>query len=179
MSRSRLPSLSRAIAAIAVASGFTIGQGAQAADQKSLIKAVFIYNFARFTDWPADSFAGPGSGIRVCHAEGHPLAAALATIDGKEVGSRAIAVVPFPPTTRPPADCHIAVLTASDMRGPTPVEHGSLTVGDINDFSETGVAIGLIQVGRQVRFRINTTVIERAELRMSSKLLRLATKVVQ
>jgi hypothetical protein len=179
MNHNRLHSAARTIVAIVFGLAVAVAHGAQATDQKDLIKAAFIYNFARFTDWPSDSFAGAGSSVRICYQDDHPLAGALATIDGKQVGRRPVAVVPFSGSAGTPPDCHIVILTASEISTPAPVIRGQLTVGDIRNLAQTDVAVGLIQVGRQVRFQVNTSVIEQADLRMSSKLLRLAVKVVR
>jgi len=172
-------SLPQLVAASLLSLTAAFAQPAGADDQKSLIKAAFIYNFARFTDWPADSFTGARSSVRVCHWRDDPLGRALATIDDKQVGPRAIEVIALDRSAALPANCHIAVLDGPQVDGSAPVMRGLLTVADVRDLSQTGVAVGLVQIGRQVRFQVNTAMIARADLRMSSKLLRLAAKVVQ
>lgn len=179
MDRSCIPSLPRAIALLMLALGLAAGQPAQAADQRGLIKAAFIYNFARFTDWPADSFAEDSASVRVCYWKGDPLGSALATIEGKQVGPHSIEVVDLDGPAEPPPSCHVAVLSASEVAAGRLAVRGLLTIGDIADLGQGGVAVGLIQIGRQIRFQINATAIAGADLRMSSKLLRLAAKVVQ
>jgi hypothetical protein len=51
----------------------------------------------------------------------------------------------------------------------------TLTVSDIDQFAEHGGVIGLVAAGRSVRFVINTEAATRARLRLSSRLLSLAT----
>lgn len=151
-------------------------QPSHAGSRQNEIKAAFVFNFARFTKWPPDRFEGPSDPIRVCAHEGHTLADALGTIDGKKVGARAIAVATYPAGGPLGTGCHIALLPLGPVSIP---QRGMLTVGETPDFIERGGAVGLLQVGRQVRFQINQTSIREAELEMSSKLLRLATRVVK
>lgn len=177
MSRSSPLSALRQIAAIALAACFVSPPAAAAADQNSLIKAAFIYNFARFTDWPEGSFADARSSVRICHWSDDPLGPALATIDGKQIGPRAIEVVRLDTGAGVPQECHMAVLSAAEIGGAAPAIRGLLTVADLTVLAEADVAVGLIQIGRQIRFQVNMKAIEKADLRMSSRLLRLAAKV--
>ena len=52
-----------------------------------------------------------------------------------------------------------------------------LTVGDVENFVETGGMINLVMVGNKVRWEINHTQIKECGLRLSSQLLRTALKV--
>lgn len=140
------------------------------------IKAAFIFNFARFTEWPADSFVSNTSPMNICFPERHPLADPLAGIDGEHVGHRAIRLVPGGQSGGAIGTCHIVLVSES---GTTLPRNGILTVGDMPGFAEAGGAVELIQIGRQVRFQINESSVRGANLRMSSKLLRLATRVLK
>lgn len=149
---------------------------ASAADRQNDIKAAFIFNFARFTTWPADLFDAPHDPIRVCYHEGHHLADALAQIDGKPVGDHAIALIVHGQGEAFGQRCHIALVGPGNAFTPM---RGVLTVSDETDFVEQGGAVGLTQTGRQIRFQINLTSIKRSELQMSSRLMRLAARVKQ
>lgn len=151
---------------------------AVASERHDQIKAAFIYNFARFTEWPSDSFDSPSSSVRLCFRSSHPLSRALDTIDRKMVGDRSIELIRLHDGAVEAA-CHISLLSEADTAQSIPAARGLLTVGDAPHFAENGGVIELIQVGRQIRFQINSTAIDRAHLRMSSKLLRLATDVIQ
>ncbi|MEL6476540.1 MAG: YfiR family protein [Pseudomonadota bacterium] len=148
----------------------------RAGDRQDDIKAAFIFNFARFTTWPNDSFGEHPNEIRVCFHEGHHLTDSLTTIDGKQVGERVIRLVRQPAGASLQQGCNIAVLSHSQPATPA---RGVLTVSDSTGFIENGGSIGLLQVGRQVRFQINQQSIRQAELQMSSKLMRLATRVLK
>lgn len=180
MTMSRVLAALRTIAAVALAACLFASEAvAESGDQKSLIKAAFIFNFARFTEWPEGSFAGARSKVRICYRSDDPLGDALTTIDGKQIGTRAIEVVRLDKDAGMSQGCHIAILPAAEIRGAAPAIRGLLTIADLTDLGQTDVAVGLIQIGRQIRFQVNTSVIAEADLRMSSKLLRLAAKVYQ
>lgn len=139
-------------------------------------RAAIIYNFTRFSSWSADRFATPSSPVVLCVHPGHALAGHLAAFDGRPVGERILRV-------RRTADfdrgCHAAVIAAADVSPSTLASltrEGVLTIGDTNGFIAHG-AIGMITVGRQVRFEINNRVARDAEVVLSSRLLRLAVVV--
>jgi hypothetical protein len=54
-----------------------------------------------------------------------------------------------------------------------------LTVSDIKNFAQTGGVIGFVTVDERIRFDINQAAAERADLQISSQLLKLARSVVQ
>ncbi|MEM7237404.1 MAG: YfiR family protein [Pseudomonadota bacterium] len=147
-----------------------------ASEREDNIKAAFIFNFARFTEWPAGSFREASSRIRICFRSDHPLANALDDLNGKAIGDRKIETVAFQFSAQPVERCHIAMVLPGENKVP---RKGLLTIGDTPDFAELGGVVGLVQVGRQIRFEINEGGIDRAGLRMSSKLLRLALKVIR
>lgn len=164
-----------AVGTIAVAM-LLISTHGQASERQDNIKAAFIFNFARFTEWPADGDAGAGDPMVVCRRDDHPLAAALRTIDGEMIGEREIDVVGLPTVGGDIGRCHILLLAAGEA---VPRARGLLTVSEAPGFVDRDGAIELVQVGRQVRFQINETNLRRAGLRVSSRLLRLAIRVVK
>ncbi len=52
-----------------------------------------------------------------------------------------------------------------------------LTIGDTESFPKSGGMIGLVRVGQQVQMIINLDAVERARLKISSRVLNLATIV--
>ena len=54
-----------------------------------------------------------------------------------------------------------------------------LTIGETKDFLETGGIIGFVTEQKKVRFGVNLIAAEQAELKIRSKLLRLAKKVIK
>ena len=155
------------------------GAVAAEASREYLIKAAFLYNFAKFTDWPADAFATPDTPLTICVLGEDPFGAALDAIDGKEIKGRTVAIRRLADATGVDA-CHVIFISASEtprlaaifqtLRG-RPV----LTVADIPDFARTGGIINLkTNKEDRIRFDINVGSAQQARLRMSSKLLSLA-----
>ncbi|HYC73941.1 YfiR family protein [Brevundimonas sp.] len=139
-------------------------------------KAAIIYNFTRFSSWSDSRFATPASAVVLCVRPQHPLAAHLAAFDGRPVGDRNLQVRR---TATFDASCHAAVVDSADLNPTTLTSlarRGVLTIGDTRGFISHG-AIGLVTIGRQVRFEINNRIAREAGVVLSSRLLRLAVLV--
>ena len=170
-------SIRKALGAAIAAAMLAQPGAARPSDSTEAIKAAFIYNFARFTEWPAGSFAETDSYLRVCYVRGDSMAQALETIDGKSVGTRSIMIVAVAPDGSFPGSCHINIVPSGGGPSDQIPVRGQLTVADIGAIGDSDAAVSLVQVGRQIRFQVDVTLVELAELRMSSKLLRLAIRV--
>jgi hypothetical protein len=170
-----------AVAAFAIGIGWTGPASAQPAPaEETALKAAFVYSFAKFTDWP-DALWNQSSKLRLCMAgTGNGFAQAVAALEskppvrGKPVEVRTV--------SRPEdaAACHILVVAGRDgmaqwARGVrnAPV----LTVGDGEGFAAGGGIIGLFVEGDKLRFEINQDAAQRAGLKLSSQLLKLARLV--
>jgi hypothetical protein len=143
------------------------------------IKAAFLYNFAVFTEWPADT----GRSINLCILGMDPFGTELDTLQGKPVGDRLLAVQ-RKAEGESLAGCHIVVIAPSAMPGLARVLEGLrgdevLTVADSPGAARRGVALNMLVVQNRVAFEANLPVARAAGLNLSSKLLRLATEVIQ
>lgn len=137
-------------------------------------RAAIIYNFVRFSSWGADRFAASSSPVVLCVPPRHALAGHLAAFDGRAVGERTLQVRRTETFDR---RCHAAVVAdASPSALVALTRDGVLTIGDSRGFTAHG-AIGMITVGRQIRFEINNRVAREAGVALSSRLLRLAVAV--
>lgn len=157
-----------ALAGPAAASTSTGGQDRE-------LKAAIIYNFARFAAWPPARFADQAAPVVLCVNPDDPLLPALSRLDGQPVGGRHLQVRA---TAQFGTGCHLAYLTESPSPAVVANLHrqGVLTIGDTPGFARSG-AIGLVSVGRQIRFEVNTTAAASAGVKLSSQLLRLAMVV--
>jgi hypothetical protein len=54
-----------------------------------------------------------------------------------------------------------------------------LTISDVDSFIEVGGIVQFVTVGRKIKFKINNKSAQKAGIKISSKLLRLAIKVVR
>ena len=152
--------------------------GAASADEYE-IKAAFIYNFTKFVRWPD---ADEGRPVILGILGKDPFGGAIdRAVSGKHVGTRRIHVV----RVAKPEDasrCDILFVSASEEPNLKRILQGLgtapvLTIGDTDGFAERGGMINLVTEGNRVRFEINVEAMERAGLRASSQLLRLATIV--
>jgi hypothetical protein len=143
------------------------------------LKAVFLFNFAKFTDWPAGLFRdGP---LTVCVLGDDAIVRAFNQPGGRRLADgRAIVAAPVEPGGL--QGCHVLYLTGLDRKhsqqiidgvGRTPV----LTVSDRESFADNGGVVGVFVVGGRIRFAINVEAAGRAGLTISSRLLNLATIV--
>jgi hypothetical protein len=147
---------------------------------EAAVKAGFVYNFIKFTQWPA---VREGAPVRVCAPAAHPLDGQLIRLQGRNVGSRLIEVR----TGVSPGEwrqCDVLFLGADDADrlyllpsrpGPAPV----LTLGDLPGFVDAGGMIGLRVEASRVRFDVNLGTAQAAGLVLNSQMLKLAGKVLQ
>lgn len=145
------------------------------------VKAGFVYNFTKLSVWPTSgSGADP---LRICTARGRALNGQLARLHGRTVGEREIEILVHP-AAEDWAKCHVLFVSSDDGER---AEHmlrqvvgkPVLTIGDLPDFAQRGGMIELIETDNKVRFNISLVTAQRSGLRLSSQLLKLATKVWQ
>jgi hypothetical protein len=153
-----------------------VGVAAQAVTQPAL-RAAFLYNFAKFTEWPGD--VTTSSPLTLCVLDDSAVEGALSELVGTgPINGRAVAISRGLTGARLRA-CHLLYVgdtntarTAAildELRG-APV----LTVSDGVEFIRSGGIIGLIVEEGRMRFAINPAAAHRAGLRLSSRLLQLA-----
>jgi hypothetical protein len=144
------------------------------------VKAAFLYNFAKFVKWPEDDY-GPTFVVAVLGEDpfGEILDKTFAgkTILDKKVEVRRISAL------ESPARIRILFVGSSERLRLAQVLKaldGSsvLTVSEMEGFTERGGMIAFRLGGDVVRFDINLGEVERARLKMSSQLIRLARNVI-
>ena len=146
------------------------------------LKAAFIYQFANFVEWPEDTFESDNEPFVICIVGNDEIREVLrAAVRGKSVGNHPVRVQ----TSGGSGDlsnCQIAFIDESERRN-TPdlidryMDQPILTVGDSEDFTKIGGIIHLYPQASKLRIEINVDAAKRAGLKISSKLLRLATVV--
>lgn len=143
------------------------------------LKAAFVYNFALFTEWPAEV----GSTINVCVLGKDPFGDEIDPLQGKPVGNRTIAIQ-RKPAVEALKGCQVVFFPAASLAGlPKALEtlRGTpvLTIADTPGALAQGVALNMNLVQNKVTFEANLEAARAARLTLSSKLLRLATEVRQ
>jgi hypothetical protein len=145
------------------------------------VKAALLLNFARFIEWPDRAFAGPREPIEVCVFAPNPFGEALArALGGETVSSRAL----LTRDVRTPADsaaCHMLfVPEGSESRAAALVRKSgphTVTIGESHRFEELGGAISFAVDGGRVRFSVNLKPVEERGVRISARMLKLASRV--
>jgi hypothetical protein len=146
------------------------------------VKAAFLYNFARFVEWPAEAGHDAGAPFVIAILGRDPFGPVLdETVAGKTVGGRPIEVRRVPRVDEA-RDAQIVFVAPSERPNVAAIlkaleRPGLLTVGDMDGFALQGGAINFTVQARRVRFEINPAAAEQARLKMSSQLLKLATLV--
>jgi len=80
------------------------------------VKAAFLYNFAKFVEWPAGTFASSNDPIGICIVGQNPFGSALENmVQGKKVGDRAFAVRRLPDTQQA-SQCQILFIGAGEWK---------------------------------------------------------------
>ncbi len=177
--RSRRAAVLALAAALLWLAGFEQARAAQSGERD--LKAAFLYNFAKFVEWPEAAFPEPTTPVTLCVLGDDPIGASLETVvKGEKLNDRRLVVrlLRDPQATQ---GCHVLFVGPEKGRLPeilAPLRgSGILTVGGAADFLDRGGMIRLFLEQNRVRFDINLDAAEQSHLRLSSKLLRLARAV--
>ncbi|MFO7600754.1 MAG: YfiR family protein [Candidatus Desulfacyla sp.] len=156
-----------------------------AAPEDEQIKALYLYNFLLFVDWP-EQVLRSGDPFRVAVAGDTALFHTLSKMAKNSVKGRGLLVERFDSPEDLPRPCHavyigaserdLAALTIMEMRG-RPV----LTLSDMAGFTDMGGMVHFKHIAckehasdHPKRFEINLSAMKRAGLKIRSRLLRLS-----
>lgn len=144
------------------------------------VKAAFLLNFIKFTEWPPTAFTASDSPISICILGADPFGDALdQVVAGESVNGKKVAVERLKRAPSAKA-CQVLFISKTekniDKILPT-LGPGVLTVGDEENFIRDGGMISFVIENRRVRFDINQTAATNAALKLSSKLLSVARSV--
>jgi len=146
--------------------------------QEYQIKAVFLFNFAQFVEWPPTAF-NETNAIVIGVLGNNPFGNYLdETVRGEEVGGHPLQVQYYTRIEEVKA-CHILFINFSETSqlryaiANLKSKH-TLTVSDANGFTSQGGMIRFLNEERKTHIRINLPAVKETELKISSKLLRLA-----
>jgi hypothetical protein len=147
------------------------------------LKAAFLYNFGKFVVWPAASL--PPEEVFVIGVLGDDSIeeALRRTVRDKPMHARRIVIRQLRSVEDARA-CQVLFVSATERAQlPRILEslQGArvLTVSDMDQFVDRGGMIRLVLDGGRYGFEINLHRVERAGLKMSSQLLKLARRVIE
>lgn len=141
------------------------------------VKAAFLFNFAKFVEWPAQAFSGQSAPLTLCVLGVDPFGNLLDdTLKGRAVAGRAIAIRRIPELE---SGCHVLFIASSERKRLAVLtdqlrNSSVLTVSEETGFTTLGGMIELFTAGESVQFNIAPTAVERSGLHASARLIALA-----
>jgi hypothetical protein len=156
---------------------------AHAAPSEYELKAAFIYQIARFVEWPApNTTVNAGASLRLCVLGDNPFGPVLDTIRGKPVNERKmeVSLLDMGADT---GECDLLFVAAPAERYLERIialsrGRSMLIIGDTQGFAQRGVTVNFFPEGGKIRFEINLAASRRAGVKISSQLLKLA-RIIQ
>jgi hypothetical protein len=174
-------------AKVAILAIFLVSSGTAAAAQappasEYEVKAAFLYNFAKFVEWPPEELAAPDAPLAICLLGTDPFGRTLDQIVAdKQIVGHPLLVKRIKDAGQAEG-CQILFVGASEPAAmarlaPMLARHGVLTVGEMEGFAQQGGVIQFVIQDNKVRFQINTVAADKAGLKISAQLLKLALSV--
>lgn len=160
-------------------SGGTPATAAELKAPEYQVKAAFLYNFTKLTEWPTNAFTQTNSPLVVGVLGKDPFGVELdQALAGKVVSGRPLTARRVVSDDQI-AGCHLLFISGSERSrlselltklSSLPV----LSVSDIDRFAARGGMVGLVPQGEELRLEVNPNAAGKAGLKLSSRLLRLA-----
>jgi hypothetical protein len=155
------------------------GGAGPAEDYELKVKAVCLFKFAKFVQWPPQAFTNASAPLVIGVVGDDPFRSLLdAAVSGETAAGRPFAVRRFAAGE----DCHAAhllfVSTSEGDRLPALLANlgtnAVLTVSDLDRFTEAGGMIQFLPTKVTVRFKINQAATARSGLKVSAQLMQLS-----
>ena len=147
------------------------------------VKAAFLFHFGQFVEWPERAFQNANSPVVYCTIGEDPFHGALdETLKGKTIDARDLQVRHLKDGSEAQG-CHVAFIGKTGKRrvtdelaslGSNPV----LTIGETEEFAKNNGMIAFCMEENKIRFNINLGAAEKANLKISARLLTLAKTVI-
>ncbi len=165
------------------------------ASREYQVKAAFLYNFMNFADWPEEKLSDNNEPITIGIIGKDPFGDAFKPIQDKLVKGKKVVIQHFQgleelkksseghPQIEAIRKCHLLFVCQSEKGVLKEIinwvkDYSVLTVGDMEDFLESGGIINFVMEDNKVRFEINVATARNAKLKIRSQLLRLAKRVI-
>lgn len=161
--------------------GVPLGRQTTPPSREFEIKALFLFNFVQFVDWPTNAFKDADSPLVIGVLGDNPFGNYLATtINGENIDQHPLIVKYFDDVDKV-QDCQLVFINLNQGRQKAALgalDHKPvLTVGDRDDFISDGGMIRFYVDHNRIRFEVNVQATRESKLQLSSKLLRLARLV--
>ncbi|MFA5422898.1 MAG: YfiR family protein [Phycisphaerae bacterium] len=162
---------------------YTLASGADTYPEHE-VKAAFLYNFIKFADWPEEKVKDANQPMIIFVVGSYPECKTFKDIQSK--GSVQVRMFKsFDQISDPNIlkDCHVLFVSSSEKKDITRIlnvvkDYPVLTVGEDDSFLDAGGIINFVEYEEKIRFEINLPAATRADIKLRSKLLKLARRVV-
>jgi hypothetical protein len=146
------------------------------------VKAAFLFNFTKFTDWPPKAFPSSNAPLVIGIVGEDPFGKTIDDVVSGEVVAGHPLVVKRLRADGDLRGCHVLFISRSEKeRLPEVLRQlkGSpvLSVSEIDGFAAQGGMVNLLLANKTVKMEINQAAAEHAGLQISAKLLKLARLV--
>jgi hypothetical protein len=156
-------------------------QSASRAVPEYVMKAAYLYNFVLLAEWPPTSHLTEASSLNLCLYGGDELNVVIEQLRSKMVDGTPVRVrrVSDPSEVN---QCHLLFVGEADgSRGTRLLEAARnlpvLTVSDDNRQAQNGVILMIAAESQRLTFEVDLNAARKSQLKLSSKLLRLAKRV--
>ena len=160
------------------------------------IKAAFLFNFFKFVDWPEEKTVDSNEPFTIGVIGTDPFGKSLEPIKEKEVKGRKVVIKQIKNLKKKESSknnkdviealrkCHLLFICSSEKENLLTIiealkDASVLTVGETAGFLESGGIINFLMEDKKVCFEINNFAAKQASLKIRSKLLRLARRVIE
>ena len=150
-----------------------------AADEDAYkFKAAYIYNFLQFIEFGNLKVSAT---YNLCLYTNKPVPAELEALSGRTLAEKNIAVITL---TAPSGidSCHLVFFIGPNETPTNPnikaaAKLGALTLGENEDFLNSGGMINFVLKENKLRFQVNLAAVKEANIEIRSRLLKLADEV--
>ena len=167
------------LVALAALSGSPLALAQTKPSSEYEVKAAFLFNFAKFIDWPPGTFESQRSSFAICILGKDPFGRSIDdALQRKSISDHSVSILRVKDAAEG-QHCQIMFVATSEPRGIAEILDrlrgaNVLLVGESEGFAASGGTIQFTLEDNHVRFLINTDAAGRAGLKVSSKLLALA-----
>jgi len=146
------------------------------------VKALFLYNFANFVEWPKGAFKTRDEAIKLCLFGAVPFGGFLDAVDGTLIGDRELNIARTQNIEEIRSGCHI-LFVGEDQQVQLPTFWDEirfvyvLSIGEEQGFTERGGIVNIMRTTDQVQFEINISNALEKGLFISSDVLSLARAI--
>jgi hypothetical protein len=151
--------------------GLTRAEDGNGVNREFQLKTAYLFHFAELAQWP--NAAAP---VTICLQGRSVLRAYLPVLEGQKINGNAVHVN----LSDAPDIAQCSILFLSDLVSLTPAiteqarQHHVLLVGDVENFANHGGMVQFTLRDNRLKLVVNLAAVKSAELKLSSKLLRMA-----